>query len=788
MHSRFVLRGIRQKLLFSCSLLLASIALFVVIFFPARLQRQAMRASVAKAEVIRDMAAYSLTAGLIFGDTAAVHEVLSGAANNRGVQSLVVRDSLGRVFATESADSSTPARVAETTAAGAAFVAEDGLTYVTSTDIVHNNVRFGTLAVRISLADLHREVATARQLVTAVGALIFIIGFMVVYAISALVTRPLMAVSDTVKRIAAGNLALRAVETSDAEVTQLVRAFNHMVDSLAGAQADLANINQQLEGRVEARTAELRHAIADQRNAQHALSESESQARSTSEMLQSLIDVAPQAILTTDLDWRVTRWNLAAERLFGWSAPEVLGKPVPFIGDDQRASFRRRQQMVAASSGASTEELLRTRRDGSIVSVLLSTDCLLDKDQRTTGYIGVATDLTERKLLEEQLRQSQKMEAIGQLAGGVAHDFNNILTVITSCASLLLDDERDAEKREDLQQISIAATRAAALTRQLLTFSRKQIVQLQPVDVDFVVRDVEPMLRRLLFENIEFKTRLAGNLPEITADVPQLQQVIMNLVVNASDAMPDGGTLSLTTNGIDVGESDTVAHPGVVPGRYVQLTVSDTGTGMDAATMARIFEPFFTTKEIGRGTGLGLATTYAVVAQLHGHINVFSDVGRGTTFKIYLPFHVIDESLIHSAVPVTDGDFAPTSETTVLLVEDEDSVRRSVRRMLEQRGYTVLEAPNGEAGLALAAGFGGSIDILMTDIMMPGMNGRSLADSLLVARPEIGVVFMSGYTDDSVSQSGLVDETHAFLQKPFTSGQVAVAIQNVQHRRVLAPA
>jgi two-component system cell cycle sensor histidine kinase/response regulator CckA len=775
---RFI-KGIREKLLLSFSLLVASIAVFVFAFFPTRLERQAMHALVDRAEGVRDMTAYSLSAGLFFGDTAAVKEVLAGAARGHDIQFLAVRDATGRPLASRG-EGPTEARFASVTPRG--YVTDDGATYVTSTSVMHGRMRIGSLVVGVSLADLRRDVATARRLGMLVSLLIFVLGFASVYAISTLVTRPLTAVSHTVKRIAAGDLSLRGVETSDAEVAQLVQAFNHMVDSLAGAQAELSGINQELEVRVDARTAELQNAIAEQRRVQDALGQSEAEARANSEMLQSLIDLAPQSIIGVDLDWKVTRWNKASVDLFGWTPNEVLGNELPYVPDDQREELRLRRSVIEAGRSVVPVEVVRMRKDGTRVSVLLSAGMLRDREQRPAGFIAVVTDLTDRKSLEEQLLQSQKMEAIGRLAGGVAHDFNNMLTVITSSVGMLLEEDERPEDRDDLEAISTAALRASALTRQLLVFSRKQVVHLQSVNISEIVRDTGPMLRRLLRENIQLTTTLAPRLGMVTADPTQLEQVIMNLVVNASDAMPEGGALAIETHDVVVDQAYARHHAGVAPGNYAKLVVRDTGIGMDATTMGKIFEPFFTTKEVGHGTGLGLATTYAVVTRLGGHIHVQSEPGRGTTFEIILPQTMADESQTRSATPSAGSAALVAGQATVLLVEDDDNVRHALRRTLTRQGYTVLQASDGEHGLAVAAGHDGPIDVLVTDLMMPGMNGRVFADKLLQARPSVRVVFMSGYADDTVKREGLVDATHTFLQKPFTGAQLTKTIRDVTSR------
>jgi len=777
MIQRLLPRGIRQKLLASLSLLVLGIAIFVFVFFRVRLEEQAMSATVDNAVAARDMTAFSLGAGLFFADSSAVAEVLSGAARGRDVRYLAVRDRSGRLFATNgTANDVTKDAVPES-----GYVTPDGDMYVTATPILHNGNSIGTLTVGVSLDALHQEVRAAGRLGALVCGFVLLIGFGVVYGISWRVTQPLRAVSETVRQIAAGNLTLRAEETADTEVKELVLAFNHLIDNLAGAQAELSNSNQQLEVRVDARTAELSQAVSEQQRAQIALTQSEAQARATSEMLQSLIDVAPQAIVAVDRNWTVTRWNKTAERLLGWPAAEVLGQTLPCLPEADRLALSARQlthHENGNGGGSGASEVALIRKTGSKVNVLLSIAAIHNQTHDAAGYICVATDLTDLKSLEEQLRQSQKMDAVGRLAGGVAHDFNNILTVITSSATMLLETPREPEDREDIEAILTSSIRAAALTRQLLLFSSKQPVQLQSIDLTALVNGMGPMLRRLLRANVHLATVVGPNSCCAVADPPQLEQVIMNLVVNASDAMPDGGTLTLRTDIVDLNTGFTHHHGDVPVGRYVVLTVSDTGTGIDPANIGKIFEPFFTTKDVGKGTGLGLATVYAVISQFGGHIRVQSEPRKGTVFRIYLP---------HEALPVGEAAKVPSADkdlngtATILVVEDEASVRSVMSRTLGRLGYSILEAADGEGGLAVVRQLETTIDLLITDVMMPGMNGHAFAEKALKERPGLPVIFVSGYTPSSLKEPDSPVWSHAFLQKPFRGPQLAQMVNDVLH-------
>ena len=378
---------------------------------------------------------------------------------------------------------------------------------------------------------------------------------------------------------------------------------------------------------------------------------------------------------------------------------------------------------------------------------------------------------------EEQFRQAQKMEAVGRLAGGIAHDFNNLLTVITSYSDILLEDLAPQDPRcQDVEEIRKAAASGAGLTRQLLAFSRQQVLQPRVLDVNAVLANAEKLLKRLLGEDIELVTTLTPQLGAVKADPGQLEQVIMNLAVNARDAMPDGGKLTIETANADMDEASVRVHPYAKPGQYVMLAVSDTGSGMDEQTKARIFEPFFTTKEAGKGTGLGLATVYGIVKQSGGFIWVYSEPSHGTTFKIYLPR--VDEPVEGLSVPSSSAESLRGAET-VLLAEDAAAVRTVARQVLERHGYTVLEAPNGEAALYLATKHHGPIHLLLTDVVMPGLGGRQLADQLRALRPELKVLYASGYTDDAVVRHGVLKPGIAYLQKPLTPEALARKVREV---------
>ena len=391
-----------------------------------------------------------------------------------------------------------------------------------------------------------------------------------------------------------------------------------------------------------------------------------------------------------------------------------------------------------------------------------------------TANVQLRTEIAERQKLEEQLRHTQKMEAIGTLSGGIAHDFNNLLTVIRGYARMVLDRvESDPELRADVEQIDEAGARAAALTSQLLAFSRRQVLQPRTIHMQDLVKDLEKMLRRLIGEHIELVTRSQEGLGAVKADPGQIEQVIMNLVVNARDAMPRGGQLVLETGSVRLDENYARTHLDVAPGHYVMLAVYDTGIGMDAETQAHIFEPFFTTKDRSRGTGLGLSMVYGIVKQSGGSIAVESEKGVGTTFRIYLPCvsEKRDQDSRSYPVPVRRGS------ESILLVEDDEQVRDLTHAMLKRCGYNVHVARNGAEAINFCTTHRGTLDLLLTDVVMPGLSGRELAAQLVEHRPELKVLYMSGYTDDAIGTHGVLDEGTVLLQKPFTSATLAERVR-----------
>jgi len=434
--------------------------------------------------------------------------------------------------------------------------------------------------------------------------------------------------------------------------------------------------------------------------------------------------------------------------------------------DDHRKVMEAALETRRTGEGRRIEYRIR-HKDGRWLTLESTASAVKNSAGDVEKLVVVNRDITERKLLEEQLSLSQKLEAVGRLSGGIAHDFNNLLGVIIGYAEAIQQRMSPTDPmREAVDEIQTAGNRAAALTQQLLAFSRKQVLEPKVIDPNAVLSDVEKMLRRLIGEDIELQISLSRHLGRVKADRSQLEQVILNLAVNARDAMQQGGKLRIETRNAQLTEADRTRFRYVVPGQYVLIKVTDTGCGMDAALQSHIFEPFFTTKEKGKGTGLGLATVYGVIKQSGGYIWVDSEVGKGTEFKIYLP--LADDAAEETSDSLEPSAAAARSAATILLVEDEESLRKLTRTTLKSEGYAVLEARDAQTALALAAKSEGPIDLLLTDVVMPGMSGRALAEKLSALRPDMKILYMSGYPDGAIVTHGVLNPGMFILRKPFT--------------------
>jgi PAS domain S-box-containing protein len=489
-------------------------------------------------------------------------------------------------------------------------------------------------------------------------------------------------------------------------------------------------------------------------------------------LLDSILEHMGDGVVVVSRDERFLLFNPQAERLLGAGARAIPSATWAetyglFLPDRMTLVPVEGNPLLRAAKGerVSDEEIFVRNGVVSGASVLVKGTPLFDEAGDVVGGICVLRDVTEQRLLEQELQQAQKMEAIGRLAGGVAHDFNNVLTIISSYAAVLGQEFEAGDPRtEDVQQILTASQRAASLTGQLLAFSRRTIVQPRVVDLNEIVSGVEKMVRRILREDVDLRTVLAESLGRVRADIGQIEQVLLNLVVNASDAMPTGGKLTIETQNVALRSGSVPAHPGIGPGEFVMLAVSDTGVGIDRQTQSRIFEPFFTTKELGKGTGLGLATVYGIVQQSGGRIVVYSELGQGTSMKIYLPRV---DAPVDVAIPSPSSDHPPAPGTTILVVEDDKALREITVRVLRAHGYVVREAASAAEVMDLVEDLGGT-ELLLTDVIMPGTSGPKLAAALSARHPNLRVLFMSGYAGGALEHQDASLQGIPFLEKPFT--------------------
>jgi PAS domain S-box-containing protein len=578
------------------------------------------------------------------------------------------------------------------------------------------------VALQRSLADAtapYRFLQAALLVLFAVAATISIVGGV---WIARGVSRPVRQLAEAARKIEAGQYGDSVPMTRQDELGALAATFNRMTSAVA---------------------------------------EREERLRESEERFRTMTESALDAVVTADAQGNIVSWNRGAEAIFGYAPEAVMGTPLARLVPEMQAT-------------EGSVELHGVTKDGRAFPIELS---LATWETRHGSFrTAIIRDVTERKQLEEQLRQAQKMESVGRLAGGVAHDFNNLLTVIDGHAVLLgRQVGPDHPFHQRISRIQEATAHAADLTRQLLAFSRKQMLAPKVLDLNAIVVAVEPMLRRLIGEDIELVTVPARALGRVEADPGQITQIIVNLAVNARDAMPEGGKLTIETADVELDEAHAHRHADTRPGSYVMLAVSDTGVGMDEETRSHIFEPFFTTKGPGKGTGLGLATVYGIVKQSNGNIGVHSEPGRGTTFKLYLPR--VDRVAEPVVVPAAASE--PGGSETILLVEDNEMVRALTCEVLREHGYTVLEAHHGADALDITQRYDGPIHLLLTDVVMPGMGGWELASRLAPGRPGMRVLYMSGYAADAIVHQGILGDGEAFLPKPIKADTLSWKVREV---------
>lgn len=748
---------------------LAAISLFVWIYFPGRARTAALEGLDQVLGVVARTAAYSVGPSLLFEDRSSAADTLAGVREATGVSYLVVEDRPGRVFSALGLEVAQLADYRVPTS-----YEERDLYYRTSAPVTHQGRRLGTVYVGSSLAPLNAEIDRIRNSIGFLSALMFLIATGLTIGLGSYLTRPLTAMVTTAKEIMQGRRDQRAPVTSNDEMGELARSMNLMLDHLQEAQVELESLNRGLEQRVAQRTEQLERQVGERRRSEEALQRAN--------LRFSLAAAAVEgAIYDYDVASGTIEWTNGLERVFGYPVDEALSSQLWRLAHVHPEDLERYRDQLAEAIGGGKDLLCEYRflcQSGRYFHVWDRARAIQDADGRTVRMVGVIENITALRELEEQFFHAQRMEAVGRLAGGVAHDFNNLLTTILGYCDILLGRvTSDEEAVQSVLEIRRASERAASLTEQLLAFGRRQVIRPQMLDLNLVVRDLEKMLRRLIGEDIRMETALCPGPAVVLVDRSQLEQLIMNVVVNARDAMPQGGTLTLRTAERHLDSAFAESNVGAKEGDYCLLEVVDTGCGMDEATLAKIFEPFFTTKEVGRGTGLGLAIVYGVVNQSHGHVKVTSSPGRGTTVSVFLPRQA-DAVVLEQAV-AAPRSAAPGGSERVLLVEDEDALRRMIATLLSTRGYRVTAAASPEEALLRVHEASGQFELIISDLVMPGMSGRDMVDRIREGWPGLPVLFISGYAGDTVLDPVVSGERVAFLAKPFTLDELLDRVRSM---------
>ncbi len=729
--------SIRQKLQTIVMATSAAALLVASVVFTLFDRSTFLHAKTQDLSVAASMVGSNSTAALSFNDAQSAEEILSALQAKQNVIHACIYGKDGKVFASysrevEPHDFSPPPMQAQ-------FTAVLNNHMVLFQPITLNGKSIGTIYLEADLKDLTTRFTRFLEIDLLVLAASLAVAFLLSTRLQRVISGPIGELADTALSVSTQeNYSIRARKRGNDEIGLLIEQFNSMLDRIQQRDIALQEAQNALEDRVVERTS----------------------------YLNALIENSPLAILVLDPQQKVQMYNPAFENLFQSAHKEDIGKPVAELFPNEKAL----PETTATCEGLSKETRVclitrRKRKDGSYIDVELYLVPLTVKG-RVLGSLGIYQDVTERRVMEKQVRMGQKMEAVGRLSGGIAHDFNNLLGVILGYIQVIKRSLVPGNSLyEYAEEIEKASQRAVGLTRQLLAFSRQQVLEPVVLNLNKLVSEMEKMLPRLIGEDIELGLILDPAISLVKVDPGQVEQVLMNLAVNARDAMPDGGKLTIQTGDAELDVAYAREHPGAIPGKYVMLAVKDTGTGIDPEIQAQIFEPFFTTKGRDKGTGLGLATVYGIVKQSNGYIAVDSEPGKGSLFTVYFPR--IDQ-LAPAVTASAPEPLTSRGSETILLVEDAEPLRVLAHLFLKENGYQVLTAADGSLALQVAAEFAGPIHVLLTDVVMPGMNGRVLAERLSPSHPGMKILYMSGYTDSFIAGHGVLEPGTHLLRKPFT--------------------
>ncbi len=754
---------LRTKLAVVFSFLLGVLAVLIYSYFPKQYENQAYNTIVTKAESIANMTAYSISPALYFEDLGGIEDAFNAAMQDANLEYLVLLDDSDRVVSSYNYDLAKLADYRHPSDRDR--VSPACRTFNIARPVLHNDRRIGALYLGLSLRDLKSNIRRGRWFIAELSLAIFVAGVMIIMWISAIITDPLKNIVETVNFITKGDFNRRVNLKSRDEIGHLGHSFNQMLDKLSFAYQELEDLNRNLELRVEERTKELRREIDERKRAEQNLKASE-------EFNRGIVDNSPLGILYLNVEGEVIYENPVNSQMWGGrpgKESQVIGRRIQEIPEFKAAGADLIVKRVLSGEKLGGDEIEISAHPGITRILEIHAAPRYDLQDKISGAIIMFVDITGIKALEEQLLQAQKMESIGTLAGGIAHDFNNILTGIIGNAEMaMMNVDERPEAINYLKNVVKSANRAAELTAQLLAFGRRKMERPLPANLNFCIDEAVKFMQRTISPLVEINVQKEPNLKVVDADTGQIHQVLVNLIINASDAMPEGGQLWLRSQNVYIDQQYRASKTEVSPGDYVKLTVEDTGAGIKPEIIDRIFEPFFTTKEMGRGTGLGLAMVYGIVQGHNGWIEVESRLGEGAVIAIFLPVR----SEVEPFRPIQPKEEPPTLKTAgagelILLVDDEETVRDLGERILKINGYEILIARDGMEAVEIYRNHLREIALVILDLTMPRKSGRETLKELLELNAEVKVIVSSGFDKSGAVQELIDMGAREFLPKPF---------------------